>query len=360
MKSPSAEERYIGSVVGVAAGDVLGAPHEGFDLSVYPTDEMIENSEHPEFMKPIYEFIRSIHDEHDGVVKDILESSGFWAFGEQTDDTAQTVRVIDSINQLGKFDMEDITKRLVKWYDGGMGRGLGGTSALSLMLAEAGVVWQETGFKAIDMGQVSFRSKKSGNLWKVSAIPSNGSLMRTTPVGLYFSGSPEKIDMAAEDLSIVTHAFDACIDTCKLASQLIGKLAEGWSKDEAIDYVESQYPEIFNEAISTVNQDFAHTGGAYTSLGIALEAFMGNDNFEDTIIAAANPQTWSPIKSWGKGYNGPDTDTYAAITGGIAGALYGIEQIPTRWTDVMNPLSGDHLKLKAIELYARSIERKSK
>ncbi|GGZ27992.1 hypothetical protein GCM10010387_21740 [Streptomyces inusitatus] len=38
---------------------------------------------------------------------------------------------------------------------------------------------------------------------------------------------------------------------------------------------------------------------------------------------------------------GGDTDTVAAVTGGLAGALYGPEAIPARWTEPLHvPLSG--------------------
>lgn len=357
MKTADQVDRYTGSLVGVAAGDVLGAPHEGFDLSVYPTDEMIETASHPEFMTPIYEFIRSVHDEHGGIVTEVLESNGFWAQGEQTDDTAQTLCVVDSINDRGRFDMEDVTKRLVAWYDGGLGRGLGGTSALALMLAEAGVSWRECGEKAALLGTVTYRGRHNRADWPIVAKPTNGSLMRNTPMGLYFAEDPEKIDEAARDLSVVTHSFEECVAVCQLTSQLIGRLALGWNKQEALAFAIERHPQTYQTAKETVNQEFAYTGGAYTSLGIALEAFEGNNTFEDTLIAAVNPQQWSKVKKWGEGFAGPDTDTYGAITGGIAGAYYGLQQIPKRWTEKMHPVPAEQIIQKATLLHTASLKR---
>ncbi|BFO22054.1 hypothetical protein SHKM778_84420 [Streptomyces sp. KM77-8] len=33
---------------------------------------------------------------------------------------------------------------------------------------------------------------------------------------------------------------------------------------------------------------------------------------------------------------GGDTDTVAAVTGALAGAVYGVDGIPTRWTDALH------------------------
>ena len=44
---------------------------------------------------------------------------------------------------------------------------------------------------------------------------------------------------------------------------------------------------------------------------------MKNNNYKDTVLAAVNL--------------GNDTDTIAAIAGGLAGILYGFESIPSNW-----------------------------
>ena len=62
---------------------------------------------------------------------------------------------------------------------------------------------------------------------------------------------------------------------------------------------------------------------------------------------------------------GGDTDTVAAVTGGLAGALYGLGAIPARWTDRLHvPLPGwpdtilrrDELTTLARRLLERSTE----
>jgi len=48
---------------------------------------------------------------------------------------------------------------------------------------------------------------------------------------------------------------------------------------------------------------------------------MRNDNYRDTVLQAVNL--------------GEDTDTVAALSGGLAGIIYGRDQIPEEWIAVL-------------------------
>jgi ADP-ribosyl-[dinitrogen reductase] hydrolase len=65
------------------------------------------------------------------------------------------------------------------------------------------------------------------------------------------------------------------------------------------------------------------TGYVVDSFKCALICFYTTRTFEDAVIKAANL--------------GGDADTIAAITGGLAGALYGYNSIPERWVDTLAP-----------------------
>lgn len=68
-------------------------------------------------------------------------------------------------------------------------------------------------------------------------------------------------------------------------------------------------------------------GAVWPCLGSAVWALRATDSFEDAIRAAIDL--------------GGDTDTVAAVTGGLAGAYYGLDAIPTRWTQPLHvPLPG--------------------
>lgn len=48
---------------------------------------------------------------------------------------------------------------------------------------------------------------------------------------------------------------------------------------------------------------------------------MNSNSYEETVLKAVNL--------------GSDTDTTAAISGGLAGIIYGYEAIPTEWREVL-------------------------
>ena len=61
---------------------------------------------------------------------------------------------------------------------------------------------------------------------------------------------------------------------------------------------------------------------------------MKNNNYKDSVLCAINL--------------GFDTDTLGAITGSIAGILYGIEDIPKKW---MNDLKNKELINELLNKY---------
>ena len=77
--------------------------------------------------------------------------------------------------------------------------------------------------------------------------------------------------------------------------------------------------EAFNEIQRFDNPQ--GTGYVVDCLHSALKCVVENDNYEDTVKAAIAM--------------GNDTDTTAAVAGGMAGALYGINGIPQRWLDAL-------------------------
>ncbi|WP_406265274.1 ADP-ribosylglycohydrolase family protein [Streptomyces sp. NBC_00191] len=68
-------------------------------------------------------------------------------------------------------------------------------------------------------------------------------------------------------------------------------------------------------------------GAVWPCLGSALWALRSTSSYEDSLAAAIDL--------------GGDTDTVAAVTGMLAGAVYGFEAIPERWVEALHvPLPG--------------------
>ena len=93
--------------------------------------------------------------------------------------------------------------------------------------------------------------------------------------------------------------------------------------------IEDQYY-ILDFAIDEIRQKYRFDASCQGSVPQAIEAFLESENFEDTIRIAVSI--------------GGDSDTIAAIAGGIAGAYYGvpndlrlkaIEYLPAEFIDIL-------------------------
>ena len=97
---------------------------------------------------------------------------------------------------------------------------------------------------------------------------------------------------------------------------------------------------ILLEDIGLLPEDEIQSNGYVVhTLEASLWCLLKYDNFTDTILAAVNL--------------GADTDTTAAVTGGMAGLLYGYDQIPKEWMDVL--AKGDEIEA-LVKRFAENIK----
>lgn len=82
-----------------------------------------------------------------------------------------------------------------------------------------------------------------------------------------------------------------------------------------------KYTQIY-ESLLFDEYDLSPSGYVVDSFKCALAAILSSNTFEDTLVRVVNL--------------GGDADTIGAITGGIAGALYGFDKIPSRWIAVLD------------------------
>ena len=79
---------------------------------------------------------------------------------------------------------------------------------------------------------------------------------------------------------------------------------------------------IWLENLMTVEGKPKPTGYCLDSLRCAMQSIQRTDSFEDALVDAVN--------------RGGDADTIGAITGGLAGAVYGASAIPLRWINALD------------------------
>lgn len=128
----------------------------------------------------------------------------------------------------------------------------------------------------------------------------NGSLMRTMPIILACQ---------SEDLAISQGRLTHNNTTCDIAISMYYMNIECCLKHNSLK----------NKASFLADP----TGHVMHTLNNAVYWVQETTSLEEAIIGPVN--------------NGGDADTIAAITGSLAGALYGYEAIPQRWVDQLKP-----------------------
>jgi len=242
--------------------------------------------------------------------------------GTWSDDGAMMLALLDSL-LTGRFDPEDQARRYLDWADHGAytpdGEGrfdIGGATAAALARIRAGT-------PAADAGGTTERDN------------GNGSLMRAIPLALVgrdlpVSGLIEWADRASR----VTHGHVIARLVCALYVLTARRLVRGepdradalaWGRGELIrtldDGLGAGLPGAATDR-TTLDAILGHPGRAgrgyvVDSFWSAWDAFAGAEDYRSTIERAIR--------------YGHDTDTTAAIAGGLAGAYWGLDGIPLEW-----------------------------
>ena len=283
-------DRYRGAFLGLAAGNALGIPVEG-----YPR---------PLIQRRFAPGIRDI---------DAAERKLPW-----DDDVAQVVLLAEAILEHDRFEMNDLAARLVAWrYANGRGIGHHTRRVLDAMangtLAEdaARLVWLETGQNAAG----------------------NGAVMRCAPAALRWRSDPDRLIAETHQSALVTHhdarcGWSAVAVNAAIAAALDGRaldleeLAASLDEAGAPLTVVAAVRATAGADLESLHLDHDNTMG-YTlkAMQAALWALGQPGDLEGTLITVVNA--------------GGDTDTNGAVAGAALGAKHGAGAIPKRWTDVL-------------------------
>jgi ADP-ribosyl-[dinitrogen reductase] hydrolase len=279
------QQRYLGCLLGLACGDAVGAPQEFYRRGRFPPVQAMQ-----------------------GGGKFQLQP------GEWTDDTAMALCLAESLLECNGFDPLDQMQRYWRWANEGhhstrlRAFGIGKTVAKALMR------FHRTG------------EPNAGAIEPETA--GNGSLMRLAPIALWFHPNIGSAVEHAARSSLTTHAAPEAVDCCRLLAVVICNALAGKSKDALLDGSVGYIAEPNVRALAEgdyrqkVVEEIVGSGYSVQSLEAALWCVHVTGGFEQAILTAANL--------------GDDADTTAAITGQIAGALYGMDAIPPRWLDTLH------------------------
>lgn len=265
-------DKIQGGLFGVAIGDALGATTE-----FMTKEEIVEEY---------------------GEVKKIM-GGGIWHLkrGETTDDTAMTLAVIKGIMANSIDPIEEIGKQFLHWKN---------TKPVDIGITILTTFYNYEGdwFQAAEKAHHQLGGKSAGN----------GALMRCLPIAFAYSNI-EKIDELTIRQSKMTHLDDLASEACVIYNRIAKRLLENEDLHTAI------HDEIKNtryEADYNAEPDCPPDGYVVHTMKWVLYWLLNCKTFEEVVVGATNM--------------GGDSDTIAAIAGGLKGIEVGFSKIPEKFS----------------------------
>lgn len=271
--------------------------------------------------------------------KPVTDMEGYGAFlvpeGSWSDDSSLAMATLCSLLEKEGVDYEDMMGRFADWQFKGDYTPFGYAYDQGRTCLEA-IYSYAKGADVEHCGQTGERSN------------GNGSLMRILPVCLYAYGQEKTGTITVSEaleivhkVSALTHAHLRSKMACGIYYFLVkevldgrGSLQERLQKgmDEARVYYEKDitnlvelayYGKLFNmESLRlTIEEQINSSGYVVDSLEAAVWGLLTTDTYKDALLKVVNL--------------GEDTDTIAAIAGGLGALYYGYEDIPAEWIEVV-------------------------
>jgi len=318
--------RFAGCLVGLACGDALGGPAE-------------EIPGHPgKVVKPVTEMIGG--------------GNFGLLFGQITDDTEMALCLVRSLIEKQGFDPADVAHKFKEWFfDSPIGAG--GTVRTAMERLRDGHSWEEAGNSELGLKSLG-----------------NGSVMRCAPIAMFDCYCPEALTKHTHEQGIITHPRLECAQAAYFINKIISYLLKATepSKEEltramssgtltihgpraaivyALQYVGVETQEKYKDIAK--REQINPSGTVHNTVIASVNCLLTTYTFEDAIVKAVNL--------------GGDADTIAAITGAMAGAWYGIEAIPERWSSKLVDRHGkpvlEELMTSSEALYQLALKQKS-
>lgn len=283
-------------IIGLLVGDAVGVPYEFLDretIARHPAVDMIGYGTHQ-------------------------QPAGTWS-----DDGALTVALLVSLIHHPELDTIDLGRRFIQWYRQGIWAARGEVFDIGIATRKA----------IAHIEQDPTRPEQAGGNDEYSN--GNGSLMRILPLiyKLVNKDAATRLDWITR-VSSLTHRHPVSIlgglIYVEIGIQLLQSPPSTTLKQcyqQACQHINVQYadyPEIerYQRLLSGEIDQFpieeiSSSGYVVHTLEASIWVLLHTSNYREAILQAVNL--------------GEDTDTTAAVAGGLAGIYYGYEQIPKEW-----------------------------
>lgn len=310
--SPAQLDRARGVLVGTAVGDALGVPYE-FDSIPLPAD-----GEYPQMLGG---------------------GLGGFAPGEWSDDTSMAVAIAEVAATGADLRSDDaigeIARGFLRWFAGNppdVGVQTGSVLGATRRRRDAG---------ESDPGAIMLDESATFTAAHPHSA-GNGALMRTAVVALAHLDDRIALAEAARLVASLTHADELAGDSCVLWCDAIRVAVLDAQIDirAGLDLLpgdrRTQWAEWLDMAARDDPKSFTPNGFTVIALQAAASAIC------HTAVPDADPAEHFRESLYTAVGIGNDTDTVAAITGGLLGARWGVSAIPDEWRQKVHgwPTSG--------------------
>jgi len=282
--------KFLGSMVGIAVGDAVGAGFEG--------RRAVES----------------------GVIESMADQRELLVY---TDDTHMMIGMAESLVYKEGFDGEHMAHVFIRNYEAEPWRGYGPGPPSIFRMIMAGEHWDKAAEKLYHGGSYG-----------------NGSAMRIAPVAVFYHNDLVMLREVAYRSSRITHSHElgkegAALQAYAVALAVGLEPAKTFNSGEFLAKLDGLVKhEAYKRKLTTIKMlldgidkdrvisELGNSVEAFNSVPTAIYSFLSHSSsFKEAILFAASL--------------GGDTDTIAAMTGAIAGAYLGIDSIPDKWRSKM-------------------------
>lgn len=294
------QEQVRGAILGHAVGDALGVPVEFRSREERNADPVVGMRGYGTFYLP----------------------AGTWS-----DDTSMNLAELDSLRK--GLDYNDIMERFCAWSAEGAYTPYGELFDIGIATSRALFRYEHNGIPPLECG---------GSLVRDNG---NGSLMRILPIILYVYRRGHRGEAALQIVhngSRLTHRHPRSQMACGIYACVAGTLLDGGGREAVLPAIQKAkaiyeklpafsmelrtYERLFSPEFPALSRSAIRSSGyVVDTLEAALWCLLTTGSYRACTLAAVNL--------------GEDTDTVAAVAGGLAGLLYGVDSIPAEWLEVL-------------------------
>lgn len=208
-----------------------------------------------------------------------------------TDDSIMSLAVCEALMNC-KDDYSDLSDQAVEW------------------MQKIGRPYPDCGYGGMFRKWMYSDSPKPYNSY------GNGAAMRVSACG-YVANSIEETKLLSQKVTAVTHNHPEGIKGAEATAVAVYMARSGKNILEIRDYIDKHYYSM-NFSLDSIRETYQFNETCQETVPQALVAFFESSNFEDAIRNAISI--------------GGDSDTLAAITGGVAEAYYGVPTLIRKHT----------------------------